>query len=113
MTVQLTNLPSVSQPLNEKGTTSKVWYRFLSDLHTGRPTASEYAVTPTVSPFTFVAPIKGSLIVQGGTVSLIQFSRNGTNNYTTGQTQGMFALSAGDSLIINYSVAPSLTFVPQ
>jgi hypothetical protein len=110
---QYAQLPTYGQPLHVKELPAKVWYRFFSDLHTGQPPAAEYAVTPKASPFSFVAPVKGSLIVTGGTVSLIRFSRNGTTFYATGQISGMFALNAGDTLAVTYSVAPTLTFVPQ
>lgn len=107
------NVPNSTQPLNEKGNTSKVWYFFWQGLWKGIPPAVESSVTLTPSPFSFVAPQRGFLIVSGGTVSLIQFSRDGSTNYTTGLTAGCFSLSAGDTLIINYSVAPTVTFVPQ
>ena len=50
--------------------------------------------------------------MSGGTVSLIRFTRNGTNIYNTGQTSGMFAPNAADRLIVTYSAPPTITFVP-
>jgi hypothetical protein len=113
MTTATNSLPVFEISLIEGKTTNKVWYFFFKSLLNGNPPAVEFAVTPTGSPFTFVAPQRGFLIVNGGTISLIQFSRSGTTNYTTGQTAGCFPLSAGDSLIIRYSADPQLTFVPQ
>jgi hypothetical protein len=106
-------LPTYDQQLLNGKFTNKVWYFFFKSLYDGQPAAAEYAVTVSSAPFTFVAPQKGFLIVNGGTVQLIQFSRSGTVNYTTGQTSGVFPLSSGDSLIIRWSVAPTVTFVPQ
>lgn len=106
-------IPNYREPMSEKGATGRTWYQFMVDVWKGKPPASEGSVIPTSSPFTYTAQTKGFLIVQGGTVSLVQFSRNGTTNYSTGQTQGTFPLSQGDSLIVTYSVTPILTWVPQ
>jgi len=109
----ISNLPTYDQNLITNTITNKVWYFFFQALHQGTPIGTESIVTPTSSPFTFIAPSRGTLIVQGGTVSLINFTRNGTTNYNTGQTQGMLPVSFGDSLIVYYSVQPSITFIPQ
>jgi len=113
LTVATNNLPTFEVSLTEGKQTNKVWYFFFKSLLNGNPPANEYAVTPVQSPYTFVASQRGFLIVNGGTISLIQFSRNGSTNYTTGMTAGCFPVSAGDSLIIRYSSTPQLTFVPQ
>ena len=89
----------------------RVQFSFIQQLFTGVPPANEAPVTLTGSPFTYNATRKGFAIVQGGTVSMVQFNRTSAN-YNTGQTQGVFPLSAGDSLIITYSGAPAVTFVP-
>ena len=66
------------------------------------------------SPFTYVAPVGGTVIVNGGSTTQIQFSRDGANFYITGQTAGMFPLSQGDQLIVTYPVAPpTMTFIPR
>jgi hypothetical protein len=67
-------------------------------------------ITPT-NPMTFVASVPGTLYVLGGTVSLLQLQRKGIS------AADLFAntpilLSQGDSVLINYSVAPSVVFVP-
>lgn len=69
-------------------------------------------VTVSASPFTYSPPVKGNVIVTGGTVSDISFSRDGTNIYTTGQSSGMFQINANDRLIVTYTGAPTMTFVP-
>lgn len=106
-------LPNYRQALADKGNTSSPWYKFFSGLFTGKPPSAEVTVTVGTSPYTYTATQRGFLIVQGGTVSLIQWSRGGVANHTTGQTQGCFPVSAGDSLIITYTGAPNVTFVPQ
>lgn len=110
---QFAALPQVNQQISARGQTSTAWYRFFADVFAGRPPQAESSVTAGASPFTYTALRKGFLIVQGGTVSLVQWSRGGVTNHATGQTQGMFPLSQADSLVITYSGAPTLTFVPQ
>ena len=105
-------LPNFNQPLVEKGVTSRAWFQFFQQLWKGTPPGSEVPVTASASPFKYTAPNRGFLIISGGTVTLVQFARS-TTNYTTGQTSGCFPVSAGDSVIVTYSSAPLLTFVPQ
>lgn len=92
---------------------SRVWYFFFTALWKGAPPADVSVVEPTGSPFTYKAPQRGFMIVNGGTVVLTQFSRDGGVNYVTGQTSGCIPLSQGDQLIVIYSAAPTLTWVPQ
>lgn len=69
-------------------------------------------VTPGASPYTYTARAPGSLSIQGGTVSLASFSRNGAA-VTLGLTSGLVPLAAGDSVTVTYAVAPTLTFIPR
>ncbi len=106
-------LPNYRQSLIDKTQTSSPWYKYFSALFVGKPPGAESTVTIGTSPYTYTATQRGFLIVQGGTVSLVQWSRGGVTNHTTGVTQGCFPLSQGDSLIITYTGAPNLTFAPQ
>ncbi|MEI6128545.1 MAG: hypothetical protein WCR59_00575 [Planctomycetota bacterium] len=74
-------------------------------------TAAE-AVTPGASPYTFTANRDGQLIVRAGTVSLIEYLRNGTAT-TIGLTAGLFPLLLGDGIRITYTVVPTVTFIPR
>ena len=70
--------------------------------------------TPTLSgsPATLTAAVNGTYVLSGGTVSLVQFQRGTfTLNYTGSQYQ--FPVSAGDQLIITYTAAPTVTFIPS
>jgi hypothetical protein len=109
---QFNSLPNFNVPLQTNGITGKDWFFYWAGLFNGLPPAAEIAVTPGVSPYVYSAPVKGSVIVNGGTVSAIAFSRNGTTFYTTGQTSGMFTLNAQDRLRVTYTVTPTMTFVP-
>lgn len=112
MPSQLNFLPNFPVPLSVHGITSKDWYFFWAGLYNGLPPAAVTAVTLGASPYEYTAPRAGSVIVNGGTVSLIEFSRDGTNYYNVGQVAGMFRLNATDRLRITYTVVPTVTFVP-
>lgn len=103
-------LPTYTQPLTQGQNLAQSWYRWMHDTDVGTPPSAETVVTVTASPFVYQAPKKGFLIITGGTVSDIQFTRVGT--YSTGQTQGTFPVSLGDKLTVTYSGAPTITFVP-
>lgn len=110
---QLVTLPNYPVPLAQKGNTTKDWYFFWSGLYKGLPPALPLPVTLGASPFIYTAPQRGFLIITGGTVSAVAYSRDGVTFFATGQTAGMFPLSASDVLRITYSVVPTVTFIPQ
>lgn len=113
MAQQYNRLPEYNEQMTTKGQTTRGWYSLFAGFITGQPTGPASAITPISSPYTYKAAQGGTLIIQGGTVSLVSFSRDGVNNFNCGQTQGLFPLSQGDQLIITYSAAPNLTFVPR
>lgn len=112
MPQQFNTVPTYQVPLTAQGVTVKDWYFFFVGIFRGLPPGNVVPVTPGVSPYDYVAPSKGTLIVSGGTVSAIEFSRDGTTFFATGQTAGMFTLNQSDFLRISYSVVPTVTFVP-
>jgi hypothetical protein len=105
------SLPTYDQPIMMNGVTSKSMYRFMQNVYQGAAPTAETVITPTGSPFIYQAIVGGFMIVQGGTVSLLQFVRAST--HTLPGTSGVFPLSRADQLIITYSGAPNLIFVPQ
>lgn len=52
-----------------------------------------------------------SVIVQGGTVSKVEYSRNGGGYIDVGTVAGMYQLSPLDSLRVTYTVVPNITVV--
>lgn len=72
-------------------------------------------VTPSASPYTYqntnTYPV--DVIVNGGTVSAIAFSRDNATFYTVGQINGVFALSHYDFLRVTYTMVPTMTLVPR
>ena len=72
-------------------------------------------ITVGASPFTFQNTTGRSIdvIVSGGAVSAIAFSRDNVTFYGVGLTSGVFWLSPNDRLRVTYTVAPTLTLVPR
>jgi len=68
-------------------------------------------VTVTASPFTYTAPAAGAVFVQGGIVSIISLVRQGTS-VATGLTASIFPVARLDQLVITYTGAPTVTFLP-
>ncbi len=98
------------------GLAQKDWYLFFSNLWTsitdGTPQPEEEAVLDA-SPASYTAVIRGQAHLEGGTVSLVEFSRDGTSWYDTGITAGFVQMDARDQLRITYAVAPTLTYFPM
>ncbi len=83
--------------------------------HFERQTANPAArstVTLTGSPFTYTAGADGVLIVNGGTVSAVSYLR-GSSTINSGVVAGPFPLKTSDRLRITYTVAPTVTFLPD
>jgi hypothetical protein len=112
MASQFNLVPTYQVPLIMERQTTRDWYFFFTGLFRGLPPENESPVVLDASPATFSAPRKGSVIVQGGTVSSIQFSRNGVDFYDVGAVAGMFTVNAADVLRITYSSVPTVVFVP-
>lgn len=103
--------PKYEQPLIIGKDTAAWWYRWFQDTDVGNPPSSETAVTLTGSPMTYVAPSKGFIIINGGSVSAVHIGRVSAHN--TGLTQGFFPVSKNDYLTITYTGTPAITFFAQ
>lgn len=79
----------------------------------GRLTDPAFAVTVGVSPFTHVAKCKQGLIIRGGTVSLVEYRRNGVNLGSVGFTAGIVELNESDSITVTYIVLPTIIHIPR
>lgn len=106
-------VPNYEVPLNSgpQRQTHNSWYRFFQGVYQGQPPSNESTVSVGGSPFMFTAPSKGYVILNGGSVSAVQFTRSVTT--LTGQTAGIFPLNQGDVLTVTYASLPTMTFVPQ
>lgn len=102
--------------LGPLGVAQKDWYIFFYNLYLavteGLPQA-ETSITATASPMTYTAILRGQILIENGTVSVIEFSRDGRNWYDTGITAGFVQMDKGDQLRVTYSVAPSITYFPM
>lgn len=67
------------------------------------------------SPYTYInnTGYPADIIVSGGGVSLLEFSRNGATFFSTGSFYGMFTLSPYDRLRVTYQTPPQMTLVPR
>jgi hypothetical protein len=74
-----------------------------------------FNIAPGASPYTYQnsREYPADVVVNGGTVSAIAFSRDNATFYTIGTTSGMFALSPYDYLRVTYTVAPTMTLIPR
>jgi len=96
------------------------FYATPSDATRRRLNISNEAVPPsnisvTASPFTYqnTTAYDGDVIISGGTVGNIEFTRDNTNFYTTGLLTGVLQLSPNDRVRVTYTVAPTMTLVPR
>ena len=105
------------EKVGDRRVAQKDWYLLFNNLYTAvtewMPQASEIAVVG-VSPFIYTAVIRGQAHIAGGTVSAIEFSRDGgTTWYNAGITSGFVQMDARDNLRITYTVLPALTYFPM
>lgn len=72
-------------------------------------------ITPSGSPYLYQNTFDGDVdvIVKGGTVTLIEYTRDNSTFYDVGVIAGMFSLSTRDRLRVTYSVAPTMTLITR
>ena len=89
-----------------------------ADVNLGKLTNSTVApsnITVTASPFTYqnTTAFNGDVIISGGIVSNIEFTRDNTTFYTVRFIEGVLRLSPSDRVRVTYTVAPTMTYVPR
>lgn len=109
--------PSPYQPIAQGNRQAdSVWYTIWQTLfrRTGGSNGPIPAVeiTPDGSPFEYESDLRGSVVVQGGTVSEIAILRDG-DTIITGMTAGMIPVMPGDIVRVAYSADPTMTFLPS
>ena len=72
-------------------------------------------ITPGASPYTYqnTNTYPADVIVSGGTVTAVAFSRDNATFYTVGLINGVFSLSPYDFLRVTYTLAPTMILVPR
>jgi hypothetical protein len=92
------------------GRVTQVWRAFFSAL-SGKAAAA--VVVPVQgSPAAYTAPDNGSLMLTGGTVTAISIVR-GRDPVPVDAGLRALPMSAGDTVIVSFSVAPTLVFLPR
>jgi hypothetical protein len=109
----LNRIPTYTEPLVTQNATTRGWYTFHLGVMQGQPTGPPAAIVPGVSPYSYVAPLGGTVILTGGTVSKVEVSRDGVTFFVTGQTSGMFPVSMGDTLRVTFASIPTMTHMPK
>ena len=89
-----------------------------ADVNLGKLTNSTVVpsgITVTASPFTYqnTTAFNGDVIISGGIVSNIEFTRDNTTFYTVRFIEGVLRLSPSDRVRVTYTVAPTMTYVPR
>lgn len=112
-------IPTASQLVIEKAPTTalvftRAWYRFFEAVSrlVANSQNAPAAIVLGASPFTYDVVANGIVIVQGGTVSLIEYGRNGAFT-DVGVTAGPIPVNEGDQVRVTYTVAPTMTLVSQ
>lgn len=83
---------------------------YLLDSSSAAPSVQTVSGTPYTLQNTFGQAVMA--VVQGGTVTTIQYSVDGTTFITVGLLAGMFFVRPGDYLRVNYILAPTVTVIP-
>lgn len=76
----------------------------------GAAGAAIASITVGASPYAYTATARGSVNVNGGTVSGITLTRGATTINLS--TSGLFQVATGDVLTVTYTGAPTMNFVP-
>lgn len=111
-TTQFRTAPTFTEQLSEGTRNNSKWYRYFQQNELGTPPSNELAINIGGSPFSYTAGMKGFVIISGGTVSNVMFSRTAGTFYLTGQTAGVFPMAQNDILKVTYTGKPSMVFVP-
>lgn len=77
-------------------------------------TGAPQSATPSGSPWVYqnTASSRVQVAVSGGTVTLIEFSRDGTTWVPCGLLAGLVTLNPSDRVRVTYAVAPTVNVIP-
>lgn len=103
--------PSLATPaVDERGYFTQQWVRFFTGLIA--PPKAFTAFTLGLSPASVMPSEAGNLLISGGTVSSVKLRRGGSMLTLPG-TSGLYPVSNGDEIIVTYTVAPTVQFIPS
>lgn len=111
--------PQAQEPAGELAATAQeaelMAYQPFIPAQPTRASVAPNTLTVGASPYTYVnstgAPV--DVMISGGGISKLQFTRNGTSFYSTGSFYGMFTLSPWDAIKVTYVAAPTMVVVPR
>lgn len=82
--------------------------KFVSESGIAQPSSS---ITVGDSPYSYSPTITGTVAVSGGTVTSISITRSGTS-IPTGMTNGLIPVASNDTVVVTYTAAPTMNFLP-
>ena len=98
--------------VNVDRTVDQIWWRFFLYLWQ-KVTQAAGPLTPlamTPSPFVYTTTTPGNLLITGGTVSSVTLKRGDASVLITG---GLVPMALNDQVVVVYSVAPTVDFIPS
>lgn len=103
--------PNSNVPIAEpqSGRCTDAWQAFFAAL-AGQGTSKSTLIAPDGSPHTYTAPTAGHLIVQGDLTGLTLI--RGRDPIALSPALPMVPMSKGDRVVLTYSAAPGLVFLP-
>lgn len=97
--------------VDKDGKFTAVWQRALTRLAQLTAARKFLAVSPGASPFTFTATTIGNLLIGGGAVSAVSLVRGAQS--VACPSSGFIPMAAKDSVVVTYTVVPTLNFIPS
>lgn len=110
--------PNITPISEGTGQFSYAWWYFFLKLfqRTGGSSGGDFGppsvIAPTGSPFDFVPPSNGFVIVSGGGVTRMRYGPDTSTLYDVGAFYGSHPVVAGYLLEIVYARTPNVTFFP-
>jgi hypothetical protein len=103
-------IPDRNQPLvDNRGLVTQIWQQFFNAL---RPSVDAIsALVVSASPTSFTASQRGTVAVSGGTLTAVSLLR-GSTTVALG-TSRVIPVSNGDIVRVTYTVAPTMSFIPN
>jgi len=107
-------LPNLNAPLVDikSGKCVPPWNSFFQQF--GSPPAGVTSTVVGASPFSFTSNINGSVVISGGTVSLITLTRGAVTITIATSTASpvVIPISIADTISVTWTVKPTIQVVP-
>jgi len=102
--------PPWQSPLNEDNQQWRKWLQEVWSSTNAMKLPTPTTTAPSSSPYVhqFQQAGRGRILVSSGTVSLIEWSRDGATFYPVGTSGGAFFVAQNDYIRVTYTVAPTV-----